>query len=142
MKLFAFERRWFETLLDTLIPTGGDERFPLSALDTDAMELFEEMLLYVPATTGIGLRASIWMFELAGPLLGLKRPRRFSRLDAARREQCLAVLSKSDIYLVRQMVTLIKMMACFGWGADPRVREALGVEKPAKFVTRSAEVKP
>ncbi len=136
MKLFNFERRWLENIMDTVIPTGGDDRYPLGALDTDAVEIFEQMLLHLPAVTGLGLRASIAFVELLGPMASIKKPARFSRLDPPGREACLHGMTKSSVYLVRQMVLLHKMNACFGWGGDARVHEAIGLNQPPSFVKR------
>jgi hypothetical protein len=140
MKLSGPERKWLENILDTLIPRGGDERFSESALDTGADRIFEEMILYLSAGTALGLRASLFFIEFMGPLLGLRRRARFSRLAAADREACLSALSKSDTYFTRQMVLLHKSVACLGWAADERVRTAIGLNLPPRFVKRDAEV--
>ena len=139
MKITASERRWVTAIMEALIPPGGSERYSLSALDTGAVPLFEEMLIYLPAFTGLGLRAAILFTELAGPWLGLKKAARFSRLSAAEREACLASMYKKDTYLVRQIVLLLKSVACLAWCGDPRVRAALGHNLPPKFVKRGSE---
>jgi len=138
MKLTRSEKKWMESILDTLVPEGGDDRFPVSAMDTGAMKIFDEMLLYLPATTALGLRAAVWFVEFAGPAFGGKGLKRFSGLSMEGREQCLAKVSKSNVYLVRQMVLLHKSVAIFGWGGDERVHEAIGLNLPPKFVERSA----
>ena len=136
MKITGIEKKWLEKILETLIPPGVEEAYPLSALDTDAAKIFEEMVLYLPAGTAAGLRASIFFIELMGPMLGLGRMARFSGLGQDDREACLSGLSKSDVYFVRQMPFLLKSVACMGWGGDERVREALGLNLPPRFVKR------
>ena len=142
MKLWGVERRIVRAIMEALLPAGGDEQFPLSALDTGAEEMFQEMLLYLPAMTGLGLRAALWLIELGGPLLGLKKRARFSRLSLEEGEQCLAALAKSKTYLVRQFVLLLKSVACLAWCGDPRVRTALGHHLPPKFVQRQSGARP
>ncbi|HUT52052.1 MAG TPA: hypothetical protein VM658_01540 [bacterium] len=142
MKLSGRERNWLRDILEALIPRGGDERYPESALDTGADKIFEEMVLYLPAATAIGLRASLFFIEFMGPLLGLRRRARFSRLAPSDREACLSALSKSDTYFTRQMVLLHKSVACLGWAADERVRTALGLNLPPRFVQRDTEARP
>ncbi len=141
MKLSGPERRWLRDILEALIP-AGDERWPESAMDAGADRIFEEMVLYLPAGTAAGLRASLFFIEFMGPLLGLRRRARFSGLSAADREACLAALSKSNTYFTRQMVLLHKSVACLGWAADERVRTAIGLNLPPRFVRRDAEARP
>jgi len=49
-------------------------------------------------------------------------------LSAATRERHAQRLVGSPIYLVRQPIFLLKMVAGLLWGADPRVREALALQ--------------
>jgi len=136
MKLSGIEQSWVETIMEAVIPPGKDERYPLSALDTDAVEVFCEMLLYLPPITGLGLRLAVLMVEFTGPMIGLGKAARFSGLGLDEREACLSSLSKKDAYLVRQLVLLIKSVACLAWCGDRRVRSALGHDLPPKFVKR------
>lgn len=136
MKLTAAERAWFDKAMEAALPRSEDEGLAKSALEAGAAETFQEMLELVPAFTALGLRAGLWFIEFAGPLLALKKFRRFSRLEQTDREACLAGMSKSDVYLSRQLVPLMKMFAGFAWGADPEVRSALGYDRPPRFVKR------
>ena len=112
MKLTGIERRWLGNVMEALIPPGGEGVSPVSALEADAGKIFEEMLLYLPASTGAGLRASIYFMEFLAPFLGSRRAARFSSLGPKDREACLLALSKSDSYFSRQMVLLHKSVAC------------------------------
>ena len=134
MRLFAFERRWLAGMLETIIPAGCSDRYPQSALDTGAPEIFDEMLLYLPAATALGLRGAVLGIELLGPLAGLRKPARFSRLGPAEREACLTALSRSRVYFLRQLVLLLKSVACFGFGGDRGVHDLIGINLPPKFI--------
>jgi len=136
MKISRMEEGWVEAIMSALIPPGGDDRYPLSALDTGAVEIYREMLLYLPRLTGLGLRAAVVMIEFWGPWLGLGKVSRFSRLGPEEKEECLVRLSQKDAWLVRQLVLLLKSVACLAWCGDQRVRAALGHELPPRFVTR------
>ncbi len=136
MKLSGMERKWAEKMLDAVIPRGGEGLAESSASDGGAAEILEEMVAYLPATTGLGLRGAIWFIEFVGPLFGARRLTRFSSLANEDGQKCLAGLSKSDVYFFRNMVLLVKSVACMGWGADDHVRESLGMHEPPKFVTR------
>ena len=136
MKMRAFELDWTAKMMDAIIPPGVENDFPKAASETGAVKVMEELVRYTPFFTAFSLRAAIWFIEILGPLLA-GRLRRFSRLDPAGRVQVLANMYKSKIYFIRQMVLLIKMTACFGWGADPQIRQGIGVTDPPRFVARS-----
>ncbi|MFO8055722.1 MAG: hypothetical protein R6V10_00305 [bacterium] len=137
MGLFGAEEKWLRSELLALIPSEGD--IPLSANDTGAADIFRDMLEHLPALTGLSLHAAVVFVEFAGPLFGLKKTGRFSRLSEDQKIECLSALSSSRLYLARQMVMLLKMIACLGWGADPRVRRSLGYDRPPLYVKRDTE---
>jgi len=138
MKLSAAEKTWAEAALEAVIPPGGDVT-PLSANDANSIVVIEDMVGYLPATTALGLRAAVWFFEFgAATVSGAGGFKRFSRLSLGDREAALAKLSHSNFFFFRQMALLMKTMACFGFGADGRVRAALGMDRPVKFVKREA----
>jgi len=124
-------------MMDTMIPPGVEKRFPKAASETGAVKVLEEMVRYTPFVTAIGLRAGIWFIEIMGPLYA-GRLRRFSKLDQAGREQVLNRMYQSKIYFIRQMVLLIKMTACFGWGADPETKR--GSASPISQVCEQEQV--
>ncbi len=137
MQLTSAEKTLIKNIMDALIPEGDEAgRFPWSAGRAGALETAEDMLYLLPFATGLSIRAAAWAIELMGPLLGLKRLRRFSGLDQSQREQCLAAMSSSRIFLARQMVLLMKSIACLAWGGDERVREALCMNQPPRFIQR------
>ena len=137
MKMRAFELEWAAKMMDTVIPRGVVDDFAKCASETGAVKMFAEMVRYTPFFTGLSLRAAIWFIEILGPLLAAGKLRRFSRLETAARERVLANMYQSKIYFFRQMVLLVKMTACFGWGADPETRKGIGVTEPPRFVARS-----
>jgi len=135
MKMHAFELDWTAKMMDAVIPPGVEQSIAKAASETTAVKIMEEMIKYTPFVTGFSLRAAIWFVEILGPIYTGKL-RRFSKLEPAAREQVLRDIYKSKIYFVRQMVLLVKMTACFGWGADPEIRKGIGVTDPPKFVKR------
>ncbi len=137
MGLFRAEERWLRSELVALIPPEGE--MPLSADDAGAVDIFADMIDHLPRLTGLSLHATVVFVEFAGPLFGLKKTGRFSNLSDDQKTECLKRLSISRLYLVRQMAMLLKMIACFAWGADPRVRRSLGYDRPPRFVQRDPE---
>jgi hypothetical protein len=139
MKLSAAEKIWGEAVLEAIIPPGGDLT-PLSANDANSILVIDDMVTYLSATNALGLRAAIWFFEFGGATVGgAGWFKRFSRLSALEREQAVLRLSHSGVFFFRQMVLVMKSMACFGFGGDGRVRAALGMDRPVKFVKRGVQ---
>ena len=98
------------------------------------------MVTYLSATNALGLRAAVWFFEFGGSTFGgAGLCKRFSRLPLADRERAMVKLNHSNFFFFRQMALLMKTMACFGFGADSRVRAALGMDRPVKFVKRGVQ---
>ncbi len=116
------ERRWCEALLAAVVPAAPG--FPgLGALPLDgfwaALDGAAAPLLV------LGLRAATWLLVLLGPLLWLGRPRLFTALGDADRDELLLRVAASRSYLVRQMATTLKAIACFAYLREPSVRAAV-----------------
>lgn len=74
----------------------------------------------------LGFVVGTLLFHLA-PLFTVYVPLPAFCLSAELRERHAERLVGSPIYFVRQPVFLLKMVAGLLWGADPRVRERLGL---------------
>jgi hypothetical protein len=80
----------------------------------------------VPFPAAFGLRAVIWAITWL-PLLFVGIPLPADRLSRAARERYLARWASSKIYFLREGFYLLKAIALMGWGAQPVVRERLGL---------------
>ena len=110
------ERRWRDALLGSMIPRAGD-RPGLGELNlTDFWTLYREA---APPVLRFGLRVAVWSLTW-GALFAAGRP--FHRLEPARQDRLLERAAGSRWYLVRQLVTTLKLIACFAWLHDPKVR--------------------
>ena len=139
MKLSSAEKTWAEAALEAVIPPGGDVS-PLSANDTNSVVVLEDMVMWLTPMNALGLRFAIWFFEFCGATCGgVGWFKRYSRLPLAARERAMIKLHHSNFFFFRQMALLMKTMACFGFGADGRVRAALGMDRPVKFVKRGVQ---
>jgi hypothetical protein len=139
MKLSSAEKTWAEAALEAIIPPGGDVT-PLSANDTKSIAVLEDMVMWLSGMNAVGLRAAVWFFEFGGATFGgVGLCKRFSRLPLPDREAAMVKLNHSRFFFFRQMALLMKTMACFGFGADSRVRTALGMDRPVKFVKRGVQ---
>lgn len=126
MRLSKAERRRLATVFAVVLPeTDSAPDAPTAAeLDTDAFA--EHLVAQAPAQFTLGLRAALWITELAPPLL-LGRWARFSGLSTAERVQLLERLESSDVYLLRELPTLFKTVACLGVCGLPHVQDRLGI---------------
>jgi len=74
-----------------------------------------------PPFLRLGLRSSVWALTwLPVPLMATPRP--FPRLSPDERESFLQKAHRSRSYVLRQLVTTLKVTACFACMEDPRCR--------------------
>lgn len=119
----ARERRWRAAVFSALIPVDREGGLPgLGEVDLERFwATFERR---APALARLGLRASVWLITLA-PLVWLGSPRLFQSLTPARRDELLARLASSRLYLVRQLLATAKTLACLAYLGDPEIRQAV-----------------
>ncbi len=117
-------------VLDTLLPSGAHPDLKLGALSAG----FEDFLPHFERTAAfpmrLGFRAALFASVWIAPLLILRLPP-FDRLKKKDREKALEALGKSRIYVLRQLLLLLKSIVCFSYAVHPEVRKALGLP-PAK----------
>jgi hypothetical protein len=125
LRLFRFERRWLTRIFQAILPSGAHPRMPLGARDVPAGRFVDDLLASAPLLSVLGLRAALWLV-MAAPLFG-RRPGTFAGLGAGGRVALLDRLRRSDRYLVRQAVTLLKVVACLAVCGLGPVQRRLGV---------------
>jgi hypothetical protein len=125
LRLFRFERRALARVFEAILPSGAHPRMPLGARDLPVGRFVDDLLASASLLTVFGLRAALWLL-LAAPLLRLP-PRSFRGLPAGERVALLDRLRRSDRYLVRQAVTLLKLMACLAVCGLHPVQRRLGI---------------
>ena len=112
-------------VLDTLLPAGEHPALPYGVFDAgfDAFlsEFERSTLPSLRRTIRAALFAAIWIAPL---LIGRLPP--LGLHDQPIRERALTAMANSRYYLLRQMLQLLKTTACFCYGADPGVRDAIG----------------
>ncbi len=144
MNWFAFELRWRDALLAALLPAGparsagpghwaGQGHAVAQGLpgigELDLREFWREFAVRAPWTLRVGLRAIVWTLTWLPVCLGLGlRP--LHRLSPARQQAFLQRLADSRLYLLRQLPATLKVVAAFGYFADPAVRAAFELAAP------------
>ncbi len=113
-------------VLDSLLPSGG----PLgpSLLEAGFEEFYKDFERNAVPSLRMGFKAALWAAFWISPLL-IRRLPPLTRLEPEARELALEAMGRSRLYLLRQMLLLLKAVSCFCYGADGRVREALSFPK-------------
>lgn len=120
------EARRAEAIFAALFPAEaglpGAAALPMGAF-------YADLLRASPPAVALGYRALVLALWLLPPLF-LGTPRTFGGLSEAEREEYLGRWAKSRLYAVRQMVTLLKMLAGVGYLGFPETQRALGADYP------------
>ena len=111
-------------VLDTLIPSG-DPNLKRGALEAGFKDFYREFEATAIPSMRWGFRAALFIAAWVAPLLIGRLPP-ITLHDRETREAALAALGSSRIYLLRQILLLLKAVTAFSYGADPAVRAALG----------------
>lgn len=121
---FEFERGWLSALVEAMIPADASTGRP--GVAAARLREFDDVLaVAAPPILRFGLRASVWLLTWLTLWPGFGgRP--FHRLDADRRDRFLVRAGTSDVYLLRQLATTIKLIACFRYFDDPELRRRSG----------------
>lgn len=127
MRLLDVERRWLGTLFETILPSEADERLALGARDVPMDAFLDDLTLHAPTHFNAGLRGSIWLLVWILPLVVLRRFATFPGLEPAERLALLERLAASDVYLLRELPTLFKTIACLGFCGMPEVQQSVGI---------------
>jgi len=106
--------------------------------DTDAVAFFDRWLVASPRLNRAGLRALLYAAELAPRLLGFRR--RLRRLSGGDRARVLDALERAGKPQVRELVRLVKGIACLSYYGDDRVMLRLGYDAEAN-VRRARELR-
>jgi hypothetical protein len=120
----SMERRWLRAMVRAVLPAPPG----LAAAEDDAPTLergLEQLRGSMPWIQRVALRFGVWLVCLLGPL-SLRQLPPFTRLSADDRDRALVRLGGSDLFVVREMVVLIKLVAALVRELSPSFRGALG----------------
>lgn len=123
---WAFERRWLAAIWETILPSGTRGGLALGASDVPLDRFLDELLACAPTRVGVGARVCVWLLTFA-PLFVIGKPALFSSLEPEERLAVLEELRASDLYLVRELPTLFKMLGALGFAGMPEVQRELGL---------------
>lgn len=112
-------------VVDALLPSKSCPELPLGAFDAGFEAFFDRFEKTAPAGLRLGFRAALWAGAWVSPVLIGRLPP-LSRLPQEEREEALEALGRCRFYPLRQSLLLLKAVVSFCYGADARVRAAVG----------------
>ena len=127
--LTRMETRWAHAAFGAIFPSGASDKIPLGICDLDLDGYLTDMRSRVPFRAALGLRIAIWVIALA-PLFVLHRVATIASLDKASRETLMKKMLDSPIYVVRQLVMLLKALGAVLYAGTPAVRESILAASP------------
>lgn len=119
------ERRWTEGVLEALYPSGATPGMP-GAADVNLIDFYEDYVSRLPLLSAVGLRLVVFLVAFT-PFLVVGSLRPVHRLSPRRRERHLHRWATSNVYWIREGITLIKAATLMGYGGHPDVQRALGM---------------
>jgi hypothetical protein len=119
-----------QLVLRTLLPSGADPRLPLGIDDVAFPSFYEEFQRTAPALPRRAFRLALLAATWIAPLLVGRAPP-LGRLGIDERERALEAMASARFAILRQLFTLLKMIVALSYGADARVRSAVGYGRPA-----------
>ena len=118
-------KRSTRIVLDTLLPSEENHVLKYGVLDTDFEGFLSDFERTALPVWRWGFYLALWVANWIAPLLIHRLPPLIQH-DRPTRERALTVMETSRVYFLRQMIGLLKMIVCFGYGADRNVRDAVG----------------
>ncbi|WP_394838555.1 hypothetical protein LVJ94_16780 [Pendulispora rubella] len=122
--LTRMEMRWAYAVFGAIFPSGASERLPLGICDLDLETYLTQIRSRAPYRSALGLRVAIWVIALA-PMFVLYRACTIMSLDTASRETLLKKMLASPVYVVRQLVMLLKAVGAVLYAGTPSVNQAI-----------------
>lgn len=115
-----FEMEWRDSLLNAMIPETPGTGLPgFAAVDRgDFWSVFRRR---APFLLRAGFRLAVWILTFL-PVFSRRSRTTFHRLAPEGQDGFLRKMSSSRSYLMRQLIQMIKLVACFGYFNDSRIR--------------------
>lgn len=112
-------------VVDALLPAREGAALPWGAFDCGFDAFYAEFQKTAPVSFRLGFSAALFAGSWVAPLL-IRRLPPLSRLPRDERESALEALGRCRFYPLRQCLLLLKAVCSFCYGADARVRAAIG----------------
>ena len=114
-----WERRALATIMETMLPAPSSDVPSLGELDLS--EFWQRFEATAPPMLRLGLRGATWGLGLGSVFL-LGRAASFDALTLAERELLLERAAESPVFVLRQMVVVVKVVASMAYFHDSEVQ--------------------
>jgi hypothetical protein len=111
--------------MDTLLPSKAGGLLSLGLLESGFEDFHASFLNTAPAALRRAYRLALVVAAWVSPVL-VRRAPPLTRLAAPDRERALEAMARSRSATLRQLLTLLKTVAAWHYGAQPPVRRAVG----------------
>lgn len=115
------------SLLEVIVPSGTTDRLPLGARDVPVKLFLDDAFKATPRDFTVGFRLCLWVVMLS-PFFVLRRFKLAANLKRDERLELLERFAASDVYLLREMPVMFKVVLGFAYCRVPEVQRALGIE--------------
>lgn len=112
-------------VLETLLPSDAHPALKIGLFDAGFEDFHRDFESTAIGRLKLGFKAALFSAVWLAPFLIGRLPP-LTRLGREKREEALEAMGRSRCYPLRQMLLILKTVACFCYGADPRVRRAIG----------------
>lgn len=126
--MMAFEERWAAAVLAGFAPPSDSGLAPRAG-DVDYLEAMREMMRVGTSLSRIGMRVALFIAALS-PFWMRFRFRTFVSLVPSERAEMLARLLRHRIFMVRELMLLLKLCACMALFRSPAVRARSRYDRP------------
>ncbi len=123
--LFDFELEWGFAAVNAIF--AGADRALKAQPKEEAKKFFQDFYQSMPFPAFLSIRLAFWAAGLA-PFLIHKKWRRFERLPLEERIALMDAFSKSDSYVLRQMILVLKMNGSFFYSSTTRFHQVTAYE--------------
>lgn len=118
--------------MDSLVRSAMLDFYPstehLPGLDQVDLDGFlKQFKKEAPPVMWAGVVAGALAYQTS-PILTIGKPTLASKLSPEERDRHAELIGATNVYQVRQLINVLKMMAGLAWGQAPEVRKAMGLE--------------
>jgi hypothetical protein len=121
MRLGSIDR----AVLAALLPARSSPVLPMGLMDTGFDDFVVDFEREAPDAFRRVFRLALFAGGWVAPVL-IRRPPPITGLNQHDREKAIAAMAASSVPELRQLVTVLKTVASFHYGALPEVRKAIG----------------
>lgn len=122
------ERSWGVAAMETIFTGKPDDKNRIDPIPAEAADAYlDEAYTALPWMGRLGLRVSLAVVGMAGPLVTSGQLKTLDQLPNAQRLEVLETLWNSDIYLARQMTLLMKTTGALTHATTSRYQREMSI---------------